>query len=502
MYPLVVGDTTRYRDVRVDQLNVNRFAFLENQFPAEVLLSYTGEEPISAELVITDNGTRVHRETVTLDPGNSTWQSEIYLQARSVGFHRLQARVTPLESERNTANNTLVSGVEVVDERTRVFLVHAFNHPDIGAVRRSILRNEQREVELMDPETALGQIDQADLLILYQPDTRFRELFRALAQRDLPRMTFAGPQTDWVFLNEAQNMYELDELGPNDDILPLLDPGFGYFDVSDWDVSGYPPLEGQLGDLLIGADNQTLLGQRVRGVNMQEPLVVLIRGSRREVLVLGSGIWKWRLAEYRQSADFTGFDGFMAKLMLFLTAEGSSKRLSLDYQPLYTDGSNALIRARFYDESFDFDPDARLTLELTDSTGQRLESRPLARRTDYYEADVGGLDPGTYRFTVSTATGDFSESGTFSLLAFDLEAQQRSSDAGKLSRLAERTGGALYFPDSTDRLRDSLLQSDRYRPVQKSRRNVVSLIDFRLLLAVIVFCLTAEWLIRKYNGLL
>ena len=354
----------------------------------------------------------------------------------------------------------------------------------------------------MSPETALEQLDAADLLILYQPDTRFRSLFQALAQRDVPRMTLTGPRTHWSFLNQAQSVYELADIGPADDILPLRDAGFGYFDLSDWDVSGYPPLEGPLGNLLIGAENQTLLGQQVRGVDMEEPLLVLIKGPYREALLQGSGIWQWRMAAFRNSGDFASFDEFIAKTLLFLTAGGSSKRLTLDYQPLYEDSDNARIRARFYDESFAFEPGARLTLELADSTGNRLESRPMALRSDFYEADVAGLPPGTYQFTVIAGDSGFSESGSFSLMAFDLEAQQLSSDAATLGLLARETGGALYYPDTASELRDSLLQADRFRPVQKSRRNVVPLIDFRWLLFGIVSCLAAEWFIRKYNGLL
>ena len=502
VYPIVIGDTTRYRDIRIDQLNVNRYAFLDNKFPVEVLVSYSGDAPAVAELEITDNGNRVYRETVRLGAGNSTWQSEILLDAQAVGFHRLAAQLSALPGERNTSNNRRIAGLEVVDERTRILLVHTGNHPDLGALRRSILQNEQREVRLVSPETALEQLDAADLLILYQPDTRFRSLFQALAQRDVPRMTLTGPRTHWSFLNQAQSVYELADIGPADDILPLRDAGFGYFDLSDWDVSGYPPLEGPLGNLLIGAENQTLLGQQVRGVDMEEPLLVLIKGPYREALLQGSGIWQWRMAAFRNSGDFASFDEFIAKTLLFLTAGGSSKRLTLDYQPLYEDSGNARIRARFYDESFAFEPGARLTLELADSTGNRLESRPMALRSDFYEADVAGLPPGTYQFTVIAGDSGFSESGSFSLMAFDLEAQQLSSDAATLGLLARETGGALYYPDTASELRDSLLQADRFRPVQKSRRNVVPLIDFRWLLFGIVSCLAAEWFIRKYNGLL
>ncbi|CAN0598318.1 unnamed protein product, partial [Ectocarpus sp. 12 AP-2014] len=46
-----------------------------------------------------------------------------------------------------------------------------------------------------------------------------------------------------------------------------------------------------------------------------------------------------------------------------------------------------------------------------------------------------------------------------------------------------------------------LEENNTYVPTEKSTENIVSLIDFEILLAIIVFALASEWFIRKYNGL-
>ena len=38
IYPVILGDTTTYTDLKIQQLNVNRYAFLKNRFPIEVIL--------------------------------------------------------------------------------------------------------------------------------------------------------------------------------------------------------------------------------------------------------------------------------------------------------------------------------------------------------------------------------------------------------------------------------------------------------------------------------
>ncbi len=502
VFPVVVGDTTRHRDLRIDQINVNRYAFLGNRYPVEILASYAGDPPTTATLRLLDNGRGVHSSELRFPAGGGSQRVEVLIEASNVGYHRLEAVISELESEQNIQNNRRVGGLEVLDERVEVKLVTLQSHPDIGALRRSILSNQQREFEVVNPQEAIAALDQTDLLILFEPDARFQSLYRALESREIPMWTIAGPDADWGFLGNAQETFQQTQRGPDEEILAETNAAFSYFDLSDWDVEYYPPLVGSLGSFLILPEHQVILGQRVKGVSMDEPLLALIKGSKREALLLGSGLWKWRMSDYRSNGSFENFDAALGKILLFLTAEGSNSRLTLDYQAVYRGLGSEAIRARFFDESFRFDPDASLTLVLSDSTGRQVGNRPMALRRDYYEAGLGGLPAGTYRFEVTEAGSNLRAAGQFSLLTFDLEAQQFSSDARKLGQLAERTDGRLFYADQAEMLRDSLLQSDRFRPVQKSRRNVVSLIDYRWLLLLLVLTLGSEWFIRKYNGLL
>ena len=503
VYPVVVGDTTTFRDIRIDRLNLNRYAFLGNQFPVEVLLSYRGDIPAAGELSLLDNGKAAYRETVRLEQGRTTARITALLTAEEVGFHTITAVVRPLENEQNTRNNRTSAAIEVVDESTEITIVSKVSHPDIGALKRTIESNEQRKVRVLKPSEVREGTAETDLWVLYQPDRSFRPVYEMLRESRAPLFTLTGELTDWAFLNEVQQSFRLEGEGPQEELLPELNPGFGYFDTSGWETFAYPPLTGALGDYYILQPNEWILGQRVRGVSLNQPLMALIKGSdRREAVLFGSGLWKWRMAAFAREGDFQNFDGILGKLWLFLDAGQESGRLSLEYEPLYNGRQPAVFRARFFDEALRFDPEADLTLQLSDSTGSQLASYPIPLGKGYYQADISNLSPGTYSFAVSVEGTPFIRSGQFRLLSFDLENQQLSSDYQALSFLAGASGGALFFPSQMPDLKDSLLHSDRFRPMQRSRRNVVSLIDYRWLLAMIAAALGAEWFIRKYYGLL
>jgi hypothetical protein len=72
----------------------------------------------------------------------------------------------------------------------------------------------------------------------------------------------------------------------------------------------------------------------------------------------------------------------------------------------------------------------------------------------------------------------------------------------KLNKLALNTGGELFFITENEVIINALLADNRYQQIQKRAQKVVPLIDWEYLLGLIILLLSAEWFIRKYNGLI
>ena len=49
IYPIILGDSTVYSDLSIKQLNVNRYVYLKNKFPVEIIANYSGNETINTE---------------------------------------------------------------------------------------------------------------------------------------------------------------------------------------------------------------------------------------------------------------------------------------------------------------------------------------------------------------------------------------------------------------------------------------------------------------------
>ena len=502
IYPIAVGDTTRYEDVSISQVNTNRYAFLKNKYPVEIYVSYTGKEDINVPVKVSLNGKTVYQQTVSFSSTSNSEVINTLLDAKSVGTKNLQVSVGELKSERNKANNKKTVVVEVIDEKTNIALVSSLLHPDIGALKKSIESNGQRSVSIMRPNGNSKEWEDVDLFILYQPNPAFKNLYDYIEKKQANTFTVTGPKTDWRFLNESQKQYTKNSYNQEEEVFGVLNSGFGLFSSGDFSADDFPPLQSSLGDIILNGKNDILLTQRIKGVNLKEPLLAVFEGKeKRDAVLFGENIWKWRMQAYRNMQSFKNFDDLVGKLVLYLATNKSRQRLTLDYDNIYEGSNETRISATYFDKAFAFDANADIILKLKNSGTKSDTEVPMLLKGNYYEADLSNLAPGKYDFTVVVKKENLSKSGSFTILDFDVEKQFLATDNKKLQRLAENTGGRLFYPNQNMDLIKSLSSDERFLPTQKNKQNVVSLIDFRLLLGLMVFALALEWFLRKYNGL-
>ncbi|WP_244526748.1 vWA domain-containing protein [Pseudozobellia thermophila] len=502
IYPVAIGDTTRYEDLAITQVNANRYAFLKNKYPIEIFVSYFGSSDTRSRLVVLEDGKQVYRETLSLNGSDNVRVINALFDAGSVGLKNITVSIEALPDERNTANNLKEIAVEVIDEKTNVTLVSNWVHPDIAALKKAIESNGQRSVSIARPKADAKAWEDTDLFILYQPDHSFKAVYDYIDNSKTGVLTLAGSRTNWTFLNQVQSAFAKNSSQQSEAIGALLNEGFTLFDTKDFSVADLPPVTGSLGEIRLREQAEVLLGQRIKGVDVKQPLLAVFNGDvQKEAVFFGEDIWKWRMQSYRRDRNFKNFDDLIGKLVLLLTSNQSRERLTLEYEAIFSGSRDAKIQATYFDNTFVFDPEADLSLRLEGGTITGSMEIPMLLKGRYYEADLSNLKPGKYTFTVTEKGDGISKSGRFTILDFDVEKQFLSTDYPKMERLAQNTDGVLFYPSGVTALVDSLVSDQRFVPVQVSDQNIVSLIDFRMLLAIIVFSLAAEWFIRKYSGL-
>ncbi len=503
MYTITVGDTTSYEDLSIGPINVNKYAFLNNKYPLESYVSYQGQGAAQVRVQVTVDGASVFTETMNLSKTDNLKNITTLINAGNVGVKSIIVSVDALPSEKNTVNNKRSTSVEVINEKTTIALVSDVLHPDIGALKKAIESNEQREVLILKPNETTQVFEEADIFILYQPNGLFKDVFDYIDKKQANVFIITGLHTDYNFLNDVQLDFQIENGYPEQEVFGNLNSGFSKFDITDFDLLDFPPLSSDAGPVSFNQENETLLGASIRGLDMKAPLLsVYGENERKGALFLGEGLWKWRMQSYRNTGDFLAMDTFIGKVMRYLAANTSKNRLNLTYSRNYEGSNMAYISATYFDETYVFDPNATLTISVTNTVTDKENTMPMVLKNGYFEADLTNLIPGSYTFSVKVNGENYSEIGSFTISDFDLEKQFVSSNYRKMEQLARSTGGLHSFSSDIKGTLTALISSNAYIPTQKSKENIVSLINLKILLGLIVSAFAMEWFIRKFNGLI
>lgn len=503
IYPVILGDSIKYTDLKIEQLNTNRYAFLKNQFPVEVILNYSGTNPVNSEFVVTQGIATVYKTNVSFSKNETSKTLNFTLNASSVGLQKYTAQILPLADEKNKTNNSKQFAVEVIDQATNVLVVSKITHPDLGALKKAITSNERRTITFKKPAEAVNLLNDYQLVILYQPDRSFTSIFSEIEKLNKNTWVISGLQTDWYFLNGAQDNFNKEASNQSDDVQSVLNSNYGTFAVEDIGFNNFPPLQTDFGALTITVPNEVMLQQTVNGISNGNPLLATMEiNGKRDAIWDGEGFWRWRARSFLETESFQRFDDFIGNLVQYLASNKRRSRLEVSSETFYYNNSPIKISAQYFDKNYVFDNRASLNITVKNTETEKQTVFPMLLRNNYYEVDLNSLPAGEYNYTVSVSNETVASSGNFTILDFNVEQQFLNADVAKLRRVAQNTNGKAYFAAQSDSLINALLENSNFQNIERSEQKVVPLIDWKYLLALIVLALAAEWFIRKYNGLI
>ncbi|HEY4617739.1 MAG TPA: hypothetical protein VIH09_06055 [Flavobacterium sp.] len=502
VFPIVLGDTTKVLDLKINQLNVNKYAFYKNKFPVEVFLQYSGDKNVTADFTISQGNSVLTKEIISFSPSKKTAVIHVLLPANKVGSQVFKARISSKEKELNTYNNIKNFAVEVMDQKTNVAIISAINHPDLGAIKRAIESNAQRKVTVFKPQE-IKSLRDFNILIIYQPTAEFKSIFEENKSAGINTFVITGTNTDFSFLNQQQNNLDFKISSQKEDYLAGFNPQFNLFALDNIGFENFPPLENNYGTISANGAVSVLLYSKIRNLDTKMPLMAFVENQgKRTAFLLGENSWKWRLQSHMENQSFDKFDVFIDKTIQFLASNNSKKSLIVNHESFYNSGEAIEISAQYFNKNYEFDENARLNISVINAESKQAKNYDLLKSDNSYKVNLDGLAAGNYNFKVTELNSKTSYSGRFEILDFDIEKQFVNPDVEKLKQLASITQGEVYFSDQADQLIDSLLADESYKSIQKSNVTRSPLVDWYWLLVLIAVFLSAEWFVRKYNGLL
>lgn len=502
VYPVVLGDTTQVFDLKINQLNVNQYVFHKNKFPVEAFIQYSGIQPITANFIISEGKSNLAQQTISLSPQKRTAVVQLVLPANKLGLQVLKAQITSPKEEKNKFNNSKNFAIEVLNQKTNIAIILSLNHPDIGALKRSIESNVQRKVSVFKPNT-ISDLKKYNAVIFYQPNSTFKAAFETAKSLGLNSFIITGTTTDFAFLNQQQNDLQFKMANQTEDYFAGFNSQFNVFALDNIGFESFPPLQNNFGTISSKGTISVLLSSTIRGINTQSPLLAFAENQgKRTAFLLGENSWKWRSQSFVDHQSFEKYDIFIDKIIQFLASNTAKKPLVVEHELVYNSGDKIEINAQYFNKNFEFDEKARLNIAIINKQTKAVTNFDLLKGSNSYKVNLDGLSAGKYNFTVTELNSKEQYSNHFEILDFDIEKQFVNPDFQKLQQLATQTQGKVYLPNQSTALIQQLLKNEGYKAIQKNVITQDSLIDWSYLLVIIAFLLTTEWLVRKYNGLL
>lgn len=513
VYTLGVGDTTQHPDIIIRDVAYNKIVYQGNKFPVhvEVLIKNLNDEPVRVSLM---RRGKVLDQLTKTPAGDALMVFDFQPMADEQGMQKLDIRVDTKPGEVNVQNNKSSVFVEVVEGKKKILVVASSPHPDIKALREVVDKNPNYEfllhipgVEALTPQQ-LNPVE-IDLAIFHQaPDTKgkTRELFRQFAASKTPLFLIVGSQTDLSQVAK-QNMPIAFDAAPRDydEVIPGTNPGFSQFSISSESnaiIPNYPPVSVPFGKIRTPGSATPVLFQRVGAVTTEKPLLYVDEQDHRKIAVmLGEGLWRWKLNEFDRFENSAAFDEVFSKLIQYLsTGEDKRKFRSYPVKQEFSDSEAVVFESQVYNDIFEPVYGNVINIELTSDTGKksRYTYTTSAGNTRY---QIGGLGEGVYKYSASTRLNNKDErvGGEFAVIARQAELQNLTADFDLLKKISSNTGGQFYPLSGADDLKTAL-QEKKAKSVIHTEESYSALVNLKWVFFLLLTLASVEWFVRKYFG--
>ncbi|MDG1147304.1 MAG: hypothetical protein P8N52_03250 [Crocinitomicaceae bacterium] len=506
IFTIGVGDTVVKRDQLLRTVSTNDIAFYKNKFPIEISIEGHKMGKGNTEISLWKGQRKIDSKTISYTDGNLDFINVSFMtDADDIGFISYTVKLKKESSESSYENNSRTVYVEVIDSRSKVFVFANAPHPDVSAIKQELDKNDNMDVSTVLIDEWDGSLDGCSLAIWHNPSEDGSDLYRAIRATKTPALYLLGLNSSRSFVSDMNIGVRLPSTRSTDQVQGVFANEFQLFDVSSQlkrAVKRWQPLTVLFGRLRQHGNN-TLLKQMIGGIVKEVPVLYFnsTNGVKYGVLV-GEGLWRWKLSEYAESENNDLFNELIQKTTQYLTVKSNLEPLRINFPKRVLSRDPIILRAEFYNASFDLITSPEIALYLTNTEGVSTEYT-FGKNENNYTLDLGTLSQGVYSWKASAKYSGLNhkKSGSFIVENSSLEDLETRANHNILEQISTRSNGQFYPLNKTDKLFNDVENRKDIVSVSYQESTFLNLIDWKLLLVVIVFLLSVEWLVRRYSGL-
>jgi hypothetical protein len=504
-----MGDTTRRPDLNLNALLYNKIAYQGNKFPVIAeLFSYNmvGE---TVRIQIEKGGVILERKQIRISNQNQYDQLEFLLEASEGGMQRYTVSAIPVDGEFIVSNNSKEAYIDIIDGKQKILMVASAPHPDVRAIKSALESNQNYEMLTYIDGINTYQEDKYDAIILHQvPDRRrrYQNILQKIQQEKIPTFFIYGNQSDINAFNELNGAVRILPIRyQKDQVFPLHNPGFGKFLYSPENITAlndFTPVSVPFANFAVLNQSEIMLYQKVGRVNTQKPLLLIQKSNDwSSAVMLGEGMWNWRIQEYAKSQNQEAFDEMISKIIQFLSTKDDKRRFKV--YPLkneYLNSETVVFETEVYNQIYEPTYGHKIELQIKDDENNTTGfSYITSEQNSTYQ--VNGLENGIFTYEARAVINGNNEiaTGSFTIRDLQIETTNLTANHDLLRNVSAQNGGEFYTKNQLDQLRDNLILEEQEFKIYSSE-SYLAIINMKWGFFVLIIFVSVEWFLRKYNG--
>ena len=550
VFTVGVGNTARPMDAELTRVNMPRRVLVGSRLNIETIVGLSGYGATKVLLNVREDGRAVKTEEVNLR-GNDTQAVNLEITPTTPGLHRYTVEVTPLDGELTVENNKQDSLVEVIEGPLRILHVEGEPRWELGKIRESIQPNEKNVTLVSLQRTGENKFYRQGIGSQTELATGFpkteEELFsyHGLIIGSVEAGFFTADELRNIEAFVARRGGGLLAIGGRlafdggkykgttiDDLLPVSLTGGAVDDANSFAPVYKPVLTGagqahpitrlnedrganqkawnemptisvsQVLSIVKPGASVLLEARRVEGSGPQvAPLLIQQRYGRGQTLALtAADTWRWRM---KMDSKNNAHETFWRQMLRYLVS-GTPQQVEIGTEKeVYALDDTISIVADIRDKKFNPAGDAHATARVTKPSGTVVDV-PLKFTTlnsvNTYAGEFKADELGQHRIELignSASLGQLNARSNMLVSDLNREYYSAAQNSDLLKRIAAETGGKYYTTAEAQSLLDDLI----YRQTPYSERVTKDLWDMPINFMLIIGLLSAEWFLRKREGL-
>ena len=509
VYTIALGDTTVRKDLILTKVNHNKTVYAGNTFPLEIIMQAKMLRGKVAKLVVERESRILFEQEINIVSESFSKNIPLQLKAEGTGTLHYIVKLVPLAEEITAINNVQHVFIDIITNKQKVLILADAPHPDITALRQTIEKNENYEAEFTSITDWNKSIESFNLVILHQLPSLTnsnQKLFAELEKSNVSRLFIVGNNNNFNVFNNLQKVVNISGVRPKfNEVLPSFNKDFVLFNLSEEakkSTAYFSPLQVPFGNLKLSPGAAVLYHQKLVNVSTNDPLIAFneINGVK-EGVVLGEGLWRWRISNYQQAQNHEAFEEIIGKVVQYLSVKTDKRLFKINHQNTYKEGENIVLDANLFNESYEpiNEPDIKINIF---NEARKSFAYQFSKNENAYFLNIPNLPVGNYSFEALTKVGDkqLKEKGSFVVKQINIEALNTTANHQLLNAIANKTGAKMLFPNQIESLENLLKNKEDIVPISYSEEKLQDLVNLKWVFYLLIALLTFEWFLRKRFG--